>query len=163
MGFSQHAWKAGQDSRRQGMPPATAAGKLENICCKQLKCGLSDYEVCSMITLYGIPNCDTVKKARAFLEKSGVPYRFHDYKKDGIDLAVLKRCCSDFGYESVLNQRGTTWRKLDEAQRSNLTQAKALELMESQPSVIKRPIVDTGKTLLLGFDEAAYRGLSQNK
>ena len=64
-----------------------------------------------MITLYGIPNCDTVKKARAFLEKSGVPYRFHDYKKDGVDLALLKRCCNDFGYESVLNQRGTAcWR-----------------------------------------------------
>ena len=112
-----------------------------------------------MLTMYGIPNCDTVKKARALLDASGVAYRFHDYKKEGVDLAVLKRCCQQFGHEQVVNQRGTSWRKLDEQQRSNLSQAKALALMQQQPSLIKRPIIDTGNTLLLGFDEAAYRQL----
>lgn len=112
-----------------------------------------------MITLYGIPNCDTVKKARVWLDGHGLDYAFHDYKKQGIDAATLKRWCEEFGYEKLLNQKGTTWRKLDEAQRSNLTQAKAIRLMQEQPSVIKRPLLDTGKRRLLGFSEADYKAL----
>lgn len=112
-----------------------------------------------MTTLYGIPNCDTVKKARTWLDKHGIAYAFHDYKKQGIDAATLKRWCTEFGHDSVLNQKGTTWRKLDEAQRANLTQAKAIKLMQEHPSVIKRPLLDTGKRRLLGFSETDYKAL----
>ena len=112
-----------------------------------------------MTTLYGIPNCDTVKKARAWLDKHDVAYDFHDYKKQGIDAATLKRWCAEFGYEQVLNQKGTTWRKLEDEQRANMTQAKAIALMQEYPSVIKRPLLDTGKRRLLGFNEAEYRTL----
>lgn len=113
----------------------------------------------AMTTLYGISNCDTVKKARTWLDKHGIAYVFHDYKKQGIDAATLKRWCAEFGYEQVLNQRGTTWRKLSEDKRSNLTQAKALRLMQEHILVIKRPILDTGKGRLLGFSEADYSAL----
>jgi arsenate reductase len=112
-----------------------------------------------MLTLYGIANCDTVKKARAWLEQHGVDYHFHDYRKAGIDAATLKRWCREFGYESVVNQRGTTWRKLSESARSNLNEARALRLMQEQPSLIKRPLADTGSRLLLGFNENSYRSL----
>ena len=112
-----------------------------------------------MTTLYGIPNCDTVKKARAWLDEHGVAYDFHDYKKQGIDAATLKRWCAEFGVERVPNQKGTTWRKLSEAQRADLTPAKAIELMQEQPSLIKRPLLDTGKRRLLGFSEAEYGSL----
>jgi arsenate reductase len=112
-----------------------------------------------MFTLYGIPNCDTVKKARAWLDQHKLAYHFHDYKKAGIDAATLKRWCAEFTYEQLLNQRGTTWRKLPEAQRSQLTAAKALRLMQDHPSVIKRPVLDTGSRLLLGFAEADYKSL----
>jgi arsenate reductase (glutaredoxin) len=107
--------------------------------------------------MYAIPNCETVKKARSWLESRGLAYEFHDYKKLGIDAATLKRWCKEFGYEQVLNQRGTTWRKLDESVRTSMTEAKALKLMQEQPSIIKRPIIDTGARLLLGFDEATYQ------
>lgn len=112
-----------------------------------------------MLTMYGIPNCDTVKKARVWLEKHSFPYQFHDFRKAGIDAATLKRWCREFGHEQVVNQRGTTWRKLDESVRQNLTEAKAIQLMQQQPSVIKRPVLDTGKRLLLGFSEESYSEL----
>ena len=114
-----------------------------------------------MLTLYGIPNCDTVKKARAWLEQHGVDYQFHDYKKAGIDAATLKRWCREFGHENVVNQRGTTWRKLSEAERSNLTETSAVRLMQEQPSLIKRPLADTGSRRLLGFSEECYQSLLQ--
>lgn len=109
--------------------------------------------------LYGIPNCDTVKKARVELEACGIAYQFHDFKKAGIDSATLKRWCREFGHEQLLNQRGTTWRKLAASQRDNLTEAKAIQLMMAQPSVIKRPVLDTGTGLLLGFKAGSYRHL----
>lgn len=112
-----------------------------------------------MTTLYGIPNCDTVKKARTWLDKHGIAYDFHDYKKLGIDAATLKKWCAEFGYEQVLNTRGTTFRKLSDAQRADITQAKAISLMQEQPSLIKRPLLDTGKRRLLGFSEADYSTL----
>jgi Spx/MgsR family transcriptional regulator len=112
-----------------------------------------------MLIMYGIPNCDTVKKARAWLEQHSIAYQFHDFKKAGIDAATLKRWCKEFGHEQVVNQRGTTWRKLDESARSNLTEAKAIELMQQQPSVIRRPVLDTGQGLLLGFSEESYQAL----
>jgi arsenate reductase (glutaredoxin) len=112
-----------------------------------------------MTTLYGIPNCDTVKKARTWLDKHGIAYDFHDYKKQGIDAATLKRWCAEFGHEQVVNQKGTTWRKLDESQRAGFTQAKAIKLMQEYPSVIKRPLLDTGQRRLLGFSEVDYKSL----
>lgn len=109
--------------------------------------------------LYGIPNCDTVKKARAWLDAAGLPYRFHDYKKAGIDAATLKAWCEEFGYEQLLNKKGTTWRQLDPALQKDLGQARAIELMQQHTSVIKRPLLDTGARRLLGFDPGSYQSL----
>jgi arsenate reductase len=104
------------------------------------------------IVLYGIKACDTMKKARSWLDERGLEYRFHDYKTSGIDAASLQRWCAEHGWEKVLNRAGTTFRKLDEAHKSNLDQTKAILLMLAQPSMIKRPLLDlgNGKTLL-GF------------
>lgn len=108
------------------------------------------------ITLYGIPNCDTVKKARRWLDNAGISYEFHDYKKKGITEAKLKGWSKESDWELLLNRRGTTWRKLDEAQREGITQAKAIKLMKENTSLIKRPVIEGGKSLLIGFDEGAY-------
>ncbi len=114
-----------------------------------------------MITLYGIPNCDTVKKARTWLDGQGVAYAFHDYKKAGADGAKLAAWCGAAGWEVVLNRAGTTFKKLPEADKADMTQAKAVALMLAQPSMIKRPIVEGAKCLLVGFKipewEAAFR------
>lgn len=104
-----------------------------------------------MITLYGIPNCDTVKKARSWLADKGVEYAFHDYKKSGIDAAHLAAWCDALGWEKVLNRAGTTFKKLPDSAKADLDQAKAIALMIDQPSMIKRPIVAHPGGLLLGF------------
>jgi arsenate reductase len=106
--------------------------------------------------LYGIPNCDTVKKARAWLDGRGVAYEFHDYKKAGIDESRLRDWVGELGWEKVLNRAGTTFRKLPEADRRGLDPAKAVALMLAQPSMIKRPLLDTGERRLLGFDPADW-------
>jgi arsenate reductase len=111
------------------------------------------------LTLYGIPNCDTVKKARTFLERRKVAYTFHDYKKAGIDAAALKRWAGTVGMQTLVNTRGSTWRKLNEAERANLTDAKALSLMRAQPSLIKRPVLEDANLLLVGFDALQWEGL----
>lgn len=103
------------------------------------------------ITLYGIPNCDTVKKARVWLDARGVSYAFHDYKKAGADAAQLARWCTAAGWEKVLNRAGTTFRKLPESDRADLDAAKAVALMAANPSCIKRPIVEHSGGLLVGF------------
>ncbi|MCI5049722.1 MAG: ArsC family reductase [Rickettsiales bacterium] len=109
------------------------------------------------ITMYGIPNCDTVKKAKKWLDAQGIVYAFHDYKKSGADKGVLTQACAQHGWEVVLNKRGTTWRKLDEAVQSSVTdEGSAVALMCEQTSLIKRPILVTDKTLLVGFSEDAY-------
>jgi Spx/MgsR family transcriptional regulator len=108
------------------------------------------------ITLYGIPNCDTVKKARAWLDAHGVAYEFHDYKKAGIAAAKLKTWSKALGWESVLNRAGTTFRKLPDAEKAGLDQAKAIALMLEQPSMIKRPIVEYKGGLLLGFKQTEW-------
>ena len=108
------------------------------------------------ITLYGIPNCDTVKKARAWLDGHGIAYAFHDYKKSGITAAKLKAWCKAFGWESVLNRAGTTFRKLPDAAKSDLDQAKAIPLMLEQPSMIKRPIVEHAGGLLVGVKPSEW-------
>jgi len=106
--------------------------------------------------VYGIPNCDTVKKARKWLDASSVSYEFHDYKKKGIDTNTLKLWCKDLGWESLINRRGTTWRKLDESDKQGLTQKSAIVLMIDNTSLIKRPVINADGQFLLGFDEVAY-------
>lgn len=103
------------------------------------------------ITLYGIPNCDTVKKARTWLDGQGISYAFHDYKKAGIDEAKLAGWVDAAGWEKVLNRAGTTFRKLDDADKADLDAQKAVRLMLAQPSMIKRPIVEHDGGLLIGF------------
>jgi len=108
------------------------------------------------IAVYGIKNCDTMKKARTWLEAHGVAYEFHDYKVEGADPKKLKVWCEELGWEVVLNRAGTTFRKLPEAERENLDIDKAIKLMVAQPSMIKRPVVDLGIKRLIGFKPEIY-------
>jgi len=103
------------------------------------------------IAFYGIPNCDTVKKARTWLDGKGISYAFHDYKKEGADKAKLAAWCKAAGWETLLNRAGTTFRKLTDADRAGLDQDKAIALMLAAPSMIKRPVVEHPKGLLVGF------------
>ena len=107
-------------------------------------------------TLYGIPNCDTVKKARTWLDQNGRAYTFHDYKKVGIDRATLQAWVATHGWETVLNRAGTTFRALPEADRTDLTADTAIALMLAQPSMIKRPVLDLGDRTLVGFRPEIY-------
>ena len=111
------------------------------------------------VQLYGIPNCDTMKKARTWLEAQRVDYEFHDYKKSGIERARLESWVKSTGWEVLLNRAGTTFRKLPDAAKANLTEAKAIKLMLEQPSMIKRPVLERGKTLLVGFSPEKYAAL----
>lgn len=108
------------------------------------------------ITLYGIKACDTMKKARTWLDEHGVSYAFHDYKASAIDAASLQKWCDEHGWDKVLNRAGTTFRKLDEADKQDLDQARAIALMLAQPSMIKRPVLDLGERTLLGFKPELY-------
>jgi arsenate reductase (glutaredoxin) len=108
-------------------------------------------------TLYGIRNCDTMKKARAWLDAEGVAYDFHDYKTAGIDEARLRGWAGELGWEKLVNRSGTTFRKLPDVDREGLDEDRAIALMLAQPSMIKRPVLDTGDRRLVGFSEAAYR------
>ena len=109
-----------------------------------------------MITLYGIPDCDTVKKARVWLDQAGVGYAFHDYKKAGIDRARLEGWIDELGWETVLNRAGTTFRKLPEGDRVDLDRDRAIALMLAQPSMIKRPVLDLGERRVVGFKLEAW-------
>ena len=109
-----------------------------------------------MAILYGIPNCDTVKKARVWLDEHGVAFDFHDYKKAGIDRARLQAWVSEHGWETILNRAGTTFRALPEANKANLDAGKAIDLMLAQPSMIKRPVLDLGDRTLVGFKPDIY-------
>ncbi len=111
------------------------------------------------ITIYGIKNCDTMKKARAWLDKHGVGYNFHDYKTAGIDKDRLARWSKAVGWEILLNRAGTTFRKLPDADKTNLTEKKAMALMLAQPSMIKRPVLESGCKLLVGFKPESYEAL----
>lgn len=108
------------------------------------------------VEFYGIPNCDTVKKARKWLDAEGIDYAFHNYKKEGADLARLADWADQAGWEALLNTRGTTFRKLPEAERTNIDRARAIALMKAHPSMIKRPVVEHQGGLLVGFDAAAW-------
>jgi arsenate reductase len=111
------------------------------------------------LELFGIPNCDTVKKARLWLEENNLSYTFHDFKKEGVSLEQLKKWTDTIGLENILNKRGTTWRKLSEAIKDTLTFEKALVLMQEQPSLIKRPILQANHITLSGFSPAQWQAL----
>ncbi len=113
-----------------------------------------------MITIYGIKNCDTMKKARAWLDGQGVAHAFHDYKTSGIDRASLTRWVGEHGWETVLNRAGTTFRALPEADRQGLDADKAIALMLAQPSMIKRPVLDLGDRTIVGFKPEVYAALN---
>lgn len=110
-----------------------------------------------MITLYGIPNCDTMKKARQWLADHGIDYVFHDYKKSGVPEKELKQWVKQLGWEILLNRSGTTWRKLDDSLKENINQANAIKLMLENPSIIKRPVLDMNGQLLIGFSDETYQ------
>jgi len=114
------------------------------------------------IILYGIRNCDTVKKARAWLDDRKVEYAFHDYKSAGVDPGCLKQWCNELGWEILLNRAGTTFRKLPEADKQALDAGKAIALMLNQPSMIKRPVLDLDGRLLVGFKPEHYAQLLDN-
>jgi arsenate reductase len=110
------------------------------------------------VTIYGIANCDTMKKARAWLAKHGVEHHFHDYKKDGIDRKRLETWSKNVGWETLLNRAGTTFRRLPDADKASLDRKKAIALMLAQPSMIKRPVLDLGgDRLLVGFKAEEYQ------
>ena len=108
------------------------------------------------VTIYGIRNCDTMKKARAWLDGKGVAYDFHDYKTAGIERSRLEGWVSKVGWQTLLNRAGTTFRKLPDKDKEGLTEKKAIALMLVQPSMIKRPVLDVGGTLLVGFRAEEY-------
>jgi len=109
------------------------------------------------VILYGIPNCDTVRKARAWLESRSVPYTFHDYKRSGCDPARLVAWGREVGWEALLNRAGTTFRRLAEAERAGLNEEGAVRLMLSHPSMIRRPVLETRGGVLVGFSEERYQ------
>ena len=108
------------------------------------------------IALYGIKNCDTMKKARAWLDGRGIAYVFHDYKSEGIARAKLESWAKQAGWEALLNRAGTTFRRLPDADSDDITEKKALALMLAQPAMIKRPVLDTGGKILIGFKPETY-------
>ncbi len=108
------------------------------------------------VTIYGIRNCDTMKKARGWLDGRATTYRFHDYKAEGIDRASLERWCAELGWETVLNRQGMTFRNLPDAEKQDLTAEKAIALMLKQPSMIKRPVLQAEGKLLVGFKPELY-------
>lgn len=108
------------------------------------------------VTIYGIPNCDTMKKARSWLDSHGIAYTFHDYKSAGIDRGRLETWSKKVGWETLLNRAGTTFRKLPDSDKQGLDERKAIALMLAQPSLIKRPVLDLGGKLLVGFKPDIY-------
>lgn len=112
-----------------------------------------------MYTLYGIKNCDTVKKARKWLETHKIQYQFHDYRIDGLEESLLRRFESELGWETLLNRQSTTWRQLNDAQKSDMNTETAIRLMLEQPTLIKRPLLDTGEQLVIGFKTELYQSL----
>lgn len=108
------------------------------------------------MTMYGIRNCDTIKKARAWLDARGLDYRFHDYKVEAVAREKLEAWCRELGWEAVLNRAGTTFRKLPEADKAGLDESRAIALMLAQPSMIKRPVLESGGKLLVGFKPDLY-------
>lgn len=112
-----------------------------------------------MFVMYGIKNCDTIKKARKWLEENNVVYEFFDYKKEGVSAELADTFVKDLGWESLINKRGTTWRNLPEEIKNNVDETIAKQLMIENPSIIKRPLLDTGTKKVLGFKAEEYQAL----
>ncbi|PVV27767.1 MAG: ArsC family reductase [gamma proteobacterium symbiont of Ctena orbiculata] len=112
-----------------------------------------------MLRLYGIPNCDTMKKARRWLDERSIVYEFHDYKKLGIEEKLLRQWVEKVGWETLLNRRGMMWRKLDDRVKAEIDEASAIRVMLETPSIIKRPVLQIGKTLEVGFKAERYAEL----
>jgi arsenate reductase len=112
-----------------------------------------------MIKLYGIPNCDTMKKARQWLDQQGIAYDFHDFKKAGIDERRLRSWVKRVGWETLLNRRGMMWRKLDDEIKANIDETSAIRIMLQTPSIIKRPVLEDGKSVHVGFKAENYAKL----
>ncbi len=112
-----------------------------------------------MITMYGIPNCDTIKKARKWLDANNIDYRFHNYKKDGIEADMLAQWIDQLGWEALLNRRGTTWRKLSDELKNDIDHDKAIALMCEHTSMIKRPVLVYGNHIEAGFSDKRYKDL----
>ncbi|MCY7296362.1 ArsC family reductase [Alteromonas sp. a30] len=110
-----------------------------------------------MITLYGIKNCDTIKKTKKWLEAHDLPYEFHDYRVDGLDPQWLQKVIEANGWETVLNKRGTTYRQLSDEQKADIDAAKALTLLSEQPAMIKRPILQKDDATVIGFNESTLK------
>jgi len=110
-----------------------------------------------MLTLYGIKNCDTVKKARRWLEDHGIEYQFHDFRQDGLDKKQLSGWVEQLGWETIVNKRSTTWRNLSEKEKTISTNQHAIKLLLANPTLIKRPVIEKNKTLLIGFNEAEFQ------
>lgn len=108
------------------------------------------------ITIYGIKNCDTMKKARVWLDQHRIPYHFHDYKADGAPRAKLQDWCAELGWETLLNRNGTTFRGLPDSRKAGLDQTKAIALMAENPAMIKRPVLDLGHRTIVGFKPEVY-------
>ena len=112
-----------------------------------------------MITLYGITHCDTVKKARTWLQYQHIDYHFHDFRRDGLDRRQVEDWLAEFGWETLINKRGTTWKRLDDSSKQSLTATTAVDLILNNPTLIKRPLLDTGNQKLLGFKTTDYQTL----
>ena len=112
-----------------------------------------------MVTLYGISNCDTIKKARRWLTEAGIEYQFHDYRKDGLNQAQLEQWADELDWQQLLNRRGTTWRQLADEQKNTITRDLAIQLMLEYPAMIKRPLLDMGTSRVLGFSTDRYQEL----
>lgn len=112
-----------------------------------------------MTTMYGIPNCDTIKKAKKWLEANDIAFQFHDYRKDGVDADWLEQAAEALGWENLLNKRGTTYRQLPEEQKAGMDQTKALALLREYPAMIKRPVLEHNNSLHLGFKPGQYEDI----
>ena len=109
-----------------------------------------------MIIMYGIKNCDTIKKARAFLDKNNVPYEFKDFREDGLNPIQLRSWMKELGWDKVINKRSTTWRNLPDETKENMNETLALVVAEDQPTIIKRPVLELPDKVLIGFSEKSY-------
>lgn len=112
-----------------------------------------------MIKLYGIKNCDTVKKARRWLENQNIEYQFHDFREDGLDKKQLNGWLKQLGWEAIVNKRSTTWRNLTDKEKEISSDTQAAKLLIANPTLIKRPVTEKDKTLLIGFKEAEFKKL----
>ena len=111
------------------------------------------------VTLYGIKNCDTVKKARKWLDNHSVPYTFHDFRVDGIDKTLVNNFLKQIDIETLINKRGTTWRKLSDKEKESKNKTQTVELMVENPTIIKRPVLDANKKIFVGFNDESYKSI----